>query len=141
MSSTSSIQGAVELPPHLQSPAQGYRGYCETLEQLSAFLRISSAEAGEDAPDCARSICIREQAHREGELFSPLNGQQPIYALLGYHDLQTLEGRLLTIIDASFSDQQQRKAVKDLVRNALWWDWVKYLDTDDQHIGKPDLCS
>lgn len=33
-----------------------------------------------------------------------------------------LEGKLLTIVDASFADTQQRKAVKDLVRQTLW-DW------------------
>lgn len=33
-----------------------------------------------------------------------------------------LEGKLLTIVDASFSDAQQRKAVKDLVRQRMW-DW------------------
>lgn len=31
-----------------------------------------------------------------------------------------LLGKLLTIVDASFSDQEQRKAVKDLVRNVVW---------------------
>jgi len=29
-------------------------------------------------------------------------------------------GRILTLIDASFSDPEQRKAVKDLVNN-MWW--------------------
>ena len=31
-----------------------------------------------------------------------------------------LEGRLLTVMEASFSDPVQRKAVKDLVRNTVW---------------------
>ena len=31
-----------------------------------------------------------------------------------------LEGRLLTIVDASFTDREQRGAVKSLVRNAIW---------------------
>ena len=30
------------------------------------------------------------------------------------------EGRLKTIIDASIADPQQRKAIKDLVRDAIW---------------------
>ncbi len=39
-------------------------------------------------------------------------------------NLQNLEGRLLTIIDASFSDSVQRKAVKDLISQATWkWQW------------------
>lgn len=81
----------------------------------------------------------RESAHMKGDAYSPLNGQQPIFALLGYDDLRTLEGRLLTITDASFSDREQRKAVKDLIRNAIWFDWVPNLDTDDSSHGKPDL--
>lgn len=73
-----------------------------------------------------------------GEMFSPLNGKQPIFALLGYEDIRSLEGRLLTIMDASFTDREQRKAAKDLVRNAIWFDWVANLDMDGNG-GKPDL--
>lgn len=84
-------------------------------------------------------VCDREQAHRRGRAHSQLNGEQPIFALLGYEDIQSLEGRLLTIMDASFTDREQRKAVKDLVRNAVWFDWVPNLDTDDSTRGKPNL--
>lgn len=81
----------------------------------------------------------REGAHRNGEMYSSLNGRQPIFALLGYHDIQTLEGRLLTIVDASFSDPIQRKAFKDLIRKEIWFNWVRYLDTDEPSGGMPDL--
>lgn len=80
----------------------------------------------------------REQAHAQANCYSPLNGRQPIFALLGHDDIRTLEGKLLTIMDASFTDREQRKAAKDLVRNAIWFNWVPYLDTDDKHVGKPD---
>lgn len=33
-----------------------------------------------------------------------------------------LEGQWLTIVDATFSDPQQRKAMKDIVRKMIW-DW------------------
>ncbi len=33
-----------------------------------------------------------------------------------------LEGQWLTLIDATFSDPQQRKAMKDIVRRMIW-DW------------------
>jgi len=79
----------------------------------------------------------REKAHEIGDCCSPLNGQQPIFALLGYEDIQTLEGRLLTLVDASFSDREQRKAFKDMIRREIWYNWVKHLDTDDVHIGMP----
>lgn len=59
---------------------------------------------------------------------SPLNGGQPLFARLGYDDLRTLEGRLLTLADASFPDPQQRKAFKDILRRTIWFDWANYLD-------------
>lgn len=115
------------------------RGYCETVDSIGACLRTYVSENQAEPLTACRTTSARERAHQQGEVYSPLNGRQPIFALLGYDDIRSLEGKLLTIVDASFSDQQQRKAVKDLVRNALWWDWVKYLDTDDHHVGKPDL--
>lgn len=40
----------------------------------------------------------------------------------------SLEGRILTVIDATFSDPQQRKAMKDVLRKTIWdWD-VEILD-------------
>lgn len=33
-----------------------------------------------------------------------------------------LEGQWLTIVDATFSDREQRKAMKDIVRKMIW-DW------------------
>lgn len=45
---------------------------------------------------------------------------EPRYAnLLWSYEVSDLEGRLLTIVDASLSDPQQRKAVKDLVRQNI----------------------
>jgi hypothetical protein len=122
-----------------EMPEAGWKGYCETIVQVAACLRTYTSQTGEDAPDSARSISSRERAHREGECNSPLNGKQPIFALLGYQDIRTLEGRLLTIADATFSDPQQRKAFKDLVRKEIWFNWAKYLDTDDVHVGMPVL--
>jgi len=86
----------------------------------------------------AHSIGQREAAHRQAQCHSPLNGRQPIFALLGYEDIRTLEGRLLTLVDASFSDQTQRKAFKDMLRRELWFNWVRFLDTDDPSGGIPN---
>jgi len=38
-------------------------------------------------------------------------------------DISLLEGRILTHIDATFSDAQQRKAQKDILRQMVW-DWA-----------------
>ena len=39
-----------------------------------------------------------------------------------------LEGQWLTIVDATFSDREQRRAMKDIIRKTIWdWD-IKILD-------------
>lgn len=45
----------------------------------------------------------------------PLNGASMCYAPIAAQ-FSFLEGKTLTVIDASFSDHVQRKAVKDLIR-------------------------
>lgn len=40
--------------------------------------------------------------------------------ILESRDFSNLLGKLLTYIDATFSDQEQRKAHKDIVKNILW---------------------
>ena len=110
--------------------------YCETVAAVSHFLREHASHTKDDSTR-ARCISERESAHWKGECYGPLNGRQPIFALVGYHDIRTLEGRLLTIVDAAFSDREQRKAFKDLVRAAIWVNWVRHLDTDDPSGGVP----
>lgn len=63
-----------------------------------------------------------------------------VYALLDYRDIGAIEGKILTVIDASVSDAVQRKAMKDIVRNIIWFDWVQSLDRTDERmpVGKPD---
>jgi len=70
----------------------------------------------------------REAAHAVGKCCSPLNGTQGIYALLGDQDIATLEGQLLTLVDATLSDPRQCKAFKDVLRQILWRQWVDMLD-------------
>lgn len=35
-------------------------------------------------------------------------------------DINNLVGRMLTVVDASISDQEQRKALKDIVKQNVW---------------------
>jgi predicted kinase len=109
---------------------------CTTIEGLASGVR-TFVSANTDPPG-ACSPNPRRSAHEAGQCYSPLNGNQEIFALLGYDDIRTLEGKLLTIVDASFTDREQRKAVKDLVRQTIWFNWVKYLDTDQPSGGMPD---
>lgn len=64
------------------------------------------------------------------------------YAAIYYQDIQHLEGKILTIVDASFVDREQRKAVKDLIRRAIWFDWCSNLEakTEPKRAeGMPNL--
>lgn len=40
--------------------------------------------------------------------------------VIGTQDISVLEGRTLTLIDASISDPVQRKAMKDMARPMIW---------------------
>lgn len=111
--------------------------YVETVYDCARAISQYTKEHPDD-PNSAGPVNFRQSAHEQGQCQSPLNGKQPIFALLGYEDIRSLEGRLLTIVDASFTDREQRKAAKDLVRNAIWFDWVANLDMDGNG-GKPDL--
>lgn len=73
---------------------------------------------------------------------SRLNGGQLLFAKLGYQDIQTLEGRLLTLADATFQDREQRRAFKDMLRREIWFHWANYLDRrgtgDESPVGIPN---
>ncbi len=51
--------------------------------------------------------------------------QANYYGMVSYDNLRNLEGKVLTIIDASFQDKEQRKAVKDVFRRTFWFDWIE----------------
>lgn len=102
------------------------------------------AEAfSEDEQNSAKVYATKEARTNEEKdeilmVDSPLNGEQPLFAKLGYYDLRTLVGRLLTIIDASYPDSQQRKAVKDLVKQEIWFHWANNLDRPNRiPVGIP----
>jgi len=53
-------------------------------------------------------------------------------------------GEVLTIIDASIPDKQQNKAVKDLIKNKVYFqlDWIRKLATNDYGdvvVGENDV--
>lgn len=47
---------------------------------------------------------------------------------INYEELYNLKGRLLTLIDATFTDQQQRKAHKDVVWQTLQ-SWMRDIES------------
>ena len=66
------------------------------------------------------------------------------YGMVSHDSLQNLEGKILTLIDASYQDKEQRKAVKDIFRRTFWFDWVEhnvYKGKDSMPVGMPNDCS
>jgi hypothetical protein len=53
---------------------------------------------------------------------------------------QNIVGKVLTIVDASIADQKQRKAIKDLIHNAIWsqayTDMISHADFLVREYGK-----
>ena len=55
-----------------------------------------------------------------GDQANPLFSlKNKVYDVISSHK-SSLLGRILTIVDASARDEEQRKAIKDLVREAVW---------------------
>lgn len=67
--------------------------------------------------------CTREEAEKEKRNLEHFIRTE-LTAYVG-----NLEGQWLTIIDATFQDVEQRKAMKDIVRKMIWdWD-TKIVDS------------
>lgn len=58
--------------------------------------------------------------------------------IFGTHAIGTLEGKILTLIEASTADAEQRKALKDVFRQEIW-NWAishNLVDTYDWEKSK-----
>ena len=51
------------------------------------------------------------------------DGTLPVTYEVNTYDISNLEGKLLTFIDATVLDKEQRKAQKDIIRQMLW-EWI-----------------
>lgn len=64
------------------------------------------------------------------------------FAKVQYHELQSLEGKILTLIDAVVGDKEQKKAAKDIFRQQFWFQWVQNLEMRNDPtcpVGMPTL--
>jgi len=65
------------------------------------------------------------------------------YEKFNFFNAQTshLEGKILTIVDASYNDREQREAVKSLMKMELrrWSEWVFDLIVGQEVGGNPTL--
>ena len=53
-----------------------------------------------------------------------------VLAAVSPYEVSYLEGRLLTVIDASIGDPEQRKALKDIIRQNVW----SWYDSSPRHV-------
>lgn len=133
--------GQIETGPAAEDTATTGRGFSfETITGLSEVIQAYAREL--EAREAklgtfGEVISSRRLAHKGGKAYSRLNGIQPIFALVGHEDLQTLYGRLMTLADATFSNRQQCAAFKDLLRSTFWFQWVPNLDCDEPNCGAP----
>lgn len=64
--------------------------------------------------------------------------------VISTHSIGDLEGRVLTLIDASMSDPVQRKAMKDLLRPMIW-NWAadsnmeSYYELKQKSVGNTPM--
>lgn len=56
-------------------------------------------------------------------------GQAKYGVLIDWSDIQSLEGRLLTHVDATYADKEQREAQKSLVRMTVR-EWMRGLENE-----------
>jgi hypothetical protein len=91
---------------------------------------------------------VRVQASPRGKLIkieSGPPGEEPVQGEvrygISYEELYTLKGRLLTLIDATFSEPKQCKAQKDLVWQTLksWMEGIA-LGAENDEAGLEGQC-
>lgn len=56
------------------------------------------------------------------------SGEKKINLIQVYCLVSDLEGKILTVIDASITEQKQREAIKSLLRQYIWGDFDKVRD-------------
>lgn len=65
--------------------------------------------------------------------------ERPSAYLVWESQFRELEGVLLTVVDASFSDKQQREAVKSIVRRGMY-SWLRDCpELESQGLDSPDF--
>lgn len=71
------------------------------------------------------------------------NMSMTFYACATYNDLQRIEGKVLTLLDATLANETQKKAVKDIFRRMFWFDWAENLfrGTDPMPSSMPRVPS
>jgi hypothetical protein len=84
-------------------------------------------KATETKPD------TQEWLHKDGLCSNPIQGTQKIFAFIGYKDISYLEGKILTIIDATLADKDQRSAAKDIIRQTIRG-WANDLDRYNDRV-------
>lgn len=95
--------------------ARNYRSFISSADTESVIVEV---------PDYFKegfhliAASVSQPQGSEGPSTDPRMGDIPAL-MVTYDDGRTLEGKLLTYIDATFTDPEQRKAHKDIIRQTL----------------------
>jgi len=60
-----------------------------------------------------------------------------IEIVIGTDQINYIVGKLLTLVEATFTDQEQRKATKDLVMQTMW-NWYEAMSQANSHAWRVD---
>lgn len=82
-----------------------------------------------DLPDGFDTVLLASaRVYQNEQLVKGLPGGDSNAVILSGKDFNDIIGRILTYVDATFTDQEQRKAHKDIVKKLIW-DWNNELRT------------
>jgi len=86
------------------------------------MLKIEPIEPGVEAPFNPDINCLWKSGDKYQKIFLDTIREKPY---LIWHDnlrgiVKNIEGKILTLIDASINDKEQREAVKSIARQSLW---------------------
>lgn len=87
-------------------------------------------------------MCSSSENEKQKQLKIIESGEN-YFCILRYDNIRNLEGKVLTLIDASIGDVKQREAVKSIFRQTLWFNWAYNLELknwscEDSPVGMPD---
>lgn len=89
------------------------------LEARQCTYRKLEIETPDDGTQRVLAVAVENNSPGEGPKY---NSSSPI---VEHYDIDNLVGKLLTYVDATYSDPMQRSAHKDLIRQSVW-DWYKH---------------
>jgi hypothetical protein len=80
---------------------------------------------------------IVERGENEGG-FEPMEGLSGTYPAINAESFSKLEGKLLTLCDATFTNKEQRESFKSIVKDNLWTMYSQEIESVQAHYKIAD---